>query len=128
MDFFSDFCADKSREFLTGTFYKRRPLTTADGGISFTYETLDPHSREYKTLISTLLVEGRNTAIKTRSSLDFKIKNFIVTQDAQLWQIVSVLENPQNPATEEALRIFREAPAAEKIIRMVGIENPMSLK
>lgn len=76
MDFLSEFLAQKSREFLTGTYYKRRPVTNLDGGEAFSYENLDPHTREYKTIIGTLLIEGRTAAIKTRSAIEFKTKQY----------------------------------------------------
>ncbi len=128
MDFLSEFLAQKSREFLTGTYYKRRPVTNADGGEKFSYENLDPHTREYKTVIGTLLIEGRTAAIKTRSAINFKTKQFIVTQDGQLWEISLVTENPQVKETEDALRIFKTTAETEKVIRLVGIENPKGIK
>lgn len=128
MDFLSEFLSEKSREFLTGTYYKRRPVTMGDGGETFTYENIDAHTREYKTIIGTLLVEGRTAAIKTRSNIEFKVKQYIVTQDGQLWEINLVTENPQVKETEEALRIFKTTAKTEKIIRLVGVENPKGLK
>ena len=89
---------------------------------------LDPHSREYRTIIGTLLVEGKNTAIKTRSAIDFKEKQYIVTQDGQFWQIVSVLENVQAEQSKQALRFFVETAQTEKTIRLIGKDNPWGIQ
>ncbi len=128
MDFLSEMCAKKDTEYLTGTWYKRKPVTTSDGGERFTYEMLDNRSREYRTIINTLLVEGKSTAIKTRAAIDFKEKQYIVTQDGQFWQIAAVSENIQAEQSKQALRFFTETAQTEKIIRLINKDNPMELK
>lgn len=128
MDFLSEMCSKKDTEYLTGTYYKRRPVEPSDSGEKFTYEMLDPRSREYRTIIGTLLVEGTSTAIKTRSAIDFKEKQYIVTQDGKLWQIVSVLENVQSEQSKQALRFFVETAQTEKTIRLIGKDNPWGIQ
>lgn len=128
MDFLSEMCARKDTEYLTGTWYKRKPVGTNDSGETFTYEMLDNRSREYRTIINTLLVEGKSTAIKTRAAIDFKEKQYIVTQDGQFWQIAAVSENIQAEQSKQALRFFIETAQTEKIIRLINKDNPMELR
>lgn len=128
MDTLSELCSKKDKEYLTGTYYKRRPVTTQDGAISFTYEQVDAHSREYRTIINNMLVEGVNTVIKTRASIDFKEKQYIVTQDGRFWQIVAVQENIQTPQSKQALRFFVDTAQTERVLRLVIKDNPWGLK
>lgn len=128
MDYLSEMCAIKDKEYLTGTHYARIPVKTTDAGDKFTYSLLDPRSREYRTIMTNLLVQGRTLAIKTRSSILFKEKGYIVTQDGQFWQIVAVMENPQNENSKQALRFFVETAQTEKTIRLIGVDNPWELK
>lgn len=128
MDFLSEMCAIKDKEYLTGTYYKRIPVSVNDGGEKFTYEVLDPHTREYRTIIGNLLTEGNITAIKTRSAIEFKPKGYVVTQDGKLWQITATTENVQSDRSKQALRFFTETAQTEKTIRLLGVENPRGLK
>lgn len=128
MDFLSEMCAIKDKEYLTGTYYKRVPVVPSDGGESFSYEVLDPHTREYRTIMNNLLVEGRNGAIKTRSAIKFKEKGYIVTQDGQFWQITAITENVQSDRSKQALRFFTETAQTEKTIRLIGKDNPWGLE
>ena len=127
MDALSEFCAIKNEEYLTGTYYERLPKTTKDYGEPFSYKVLDPRTREFKTLIGNLAAVGANLAIKTRSSLDFKVKSHIVTQDGKMWQIAATVENVESEQSREALRFFNETAQTEKTIRLVGVANTMSL-
>lgn len=128
MDFLSEMCARKDTEYFSGTYYKRRPTRPEDGGKTFTYEMVDPRSREYRTIIGNLLVEGTSTAIKTRSSIEFKEKQYIVTQDGKFWQIAAVTETIQTEQSKQALRFFVETAQTEKVIRLIGKNNPWELQ
>lgn len=128
MDFLSEMCAIKDKEYLTGTYYKRITVTTSDGGEKFSYEVLDPHTREYRTVMNNLVVQGNIMAIKTRSTIKFKEKGYIVTQEGNLWQITAITENVQSNRSKQALRFFTETAQTEKTIRMIGVENPRGLK
>lgn len=128
MDFLSEICAKKSTEYLTGTYYKRLPVTSTDKGEPFSYEIVDARSREYRTILGNLVVEGRVAAIKTRAALDFAEKEYICTQDGQFWQITAMLENVQVDGSKQALRFFKDTALTEKVIRLIGKENPKNLK
>nr|DAL76791.1 MAG TPA: hypothetical protein [Caudoviricetes sp.] len=128
MDFLSEMCARKDTEYFSGTYYNRRPSKPSDVGEKFTYEMVDPRSREYRTIIGNLLVEGTSTAIKTRSSIEFKEKQYIVTQDGKFWQIAAVTETIQTEQSKQALRFFVETAQTEKTIRLIGKDNPWGLQ
>lgn len=127
MDLFSEFMAIKDEEYLTGYYYKSCPNTTADYGEEFTYQIVDPKSREYRALISNLQGDGATLTIKTRKDKGFKIKSFIKTQDGLFWQIVSNNVNPQVEESKESLRLFKDTAQAERVIRLIEIENPMEI-
>lgn len=128
MDFLSEMCARKDKEYFTGTYYARRPESNTDGGVEFSYEMIDNRSREYQTIMGNLLVEGLSTAIKTRAAIDFREKQYIATQDGRFWQIVSVDENIQAEQSKQALRFFKETAQTEKTIRLINKDNPQGLK
>ncbi len=128
MDILSEICAIKDGEYLTGTYYSRQPKTTADAGEKFSYGILDPKSREYRTLVGNLWLEGKSLAIKTRSSINFVIKGYVAIQSGELYQIVATIENIETEQSRQALRFFKDTAQTEKIIRLIGVENPMELK
>ena len=127
MDMFSEFMSIKDEEFLTGFYYKSYPNTRADFGEEFTYQIVNPTSREYKSLIANLQGDGATLTIATRKDCSFKINSLVRTQDGLLWQIVGNNINPQVKESNESLRLFKTTSQAERILRLIEIENPMEL-
>lgn len=128
MDFFSEFMAIKDKEYLSGTYYPRRPKTTANRGKPFTYSIVDPKSREYRVLLNGLQTDGATLTIRTRAAYRFKEKQYIATQSGELWQITAVIINPESEESNEALRLFKDTPQTERVIRLINADNPMGLK
>lgn len=127
MDLFSEFMSIKDEEFLAGFYYESYPNTRADFGEEFTYQIVNPTSREYKSLIANLQGDGATLTISTRKDCSFKINSLVRTQDGLLWQIVGSNINPQVKESNESLRLFKSTTQAERIIRLIEIENPMEL-
>ena len=127
MDFFSEFMSIKDEEYLTGMYYESYPNTASDFGVEFTYQIVSPKSREYRALITNLQGDGASLTIKTRKDCGFKINSLIKSQDGLLWQILSCSINPQEKESNESLRLFKSTTQAERIIRLIEIENPMEL-
>lgn len=121
-----EFLKIKDKECLTGIYYPRRPITANDGGQPFEYEIVDPHSRDYRTIMGNLLTDSVVTAIKTDDSSEFKIKGYIKTQDGLFWQISAVSVVPYTEETKEGLRLFKRV-VEEKVIRLLNVENPFDL-
>lgn len=128
MDFLSEFMSVKDKEYLHGSYYTRIPKTTSCAGKPFTYSIVDPHNREYRTLIGNLQTDGATLTIKTRATYKFREKQFIATQGGDFWEIVAVLTNPEVPESNEALRIFKSTAQTERVIRLINRDNPMHLK
>lgn len=127
MDFL-DFLTVKDEEVLTGTYYKRRPTTTDDGGVTFNYDVVDESDRAYSALLNTLQTEQAMQTIKTNDLCGFKIKGYVVTQDGVLWQITSILKKIVKPENKQALRILKQTIETEYIIRLLAVDNPMELQ
>lgn len=128
MDILSEFCSRKDEEVLTAKYYPYYPKAQSDGYIPFTYNVLDAQTKEYRSLMSNLITtEGGNLALKTRASIDFMIKGYVLTQDGKFWVIEQVRENPINEQSKGALRFFKDTAQTERHLRLLRAENPMEI-
>lgn len=125
---FLDFLQIKDEEVLTGTFYERRPLTSADAGVSFQYDIVDESDRTYSNVLDTLHTVQAVQTIKTNDDCGFKVNSYIVTQDGVLWQISGAIKRLVKPENKQALRILKESIETEYVIRLIAVDNPMQLK
>lgn len=129
MDILSEFCSRKSEEVLSGKYYKFYPKSYSDNPIKFNYDILDPETKEYKNLMTNLITtDGGKLAIKTRASIDFMIKGYVLTQDGKMWQIDQSTENPINEQSKGALRFFVDTAQTERHLRLLRVDNPMDIK
>ena len=122
MDFI-DFLVDSSDEYLTGTFYKQRPKSKADGGINFTYTQLDPNSKVFGKILGEIRADRASYAIKTNDQCGFNIAGYIVTQNGLIWQITEVVTNEQTKSPNDVLRWFKTAQNAECSMRMIQVDD-----
>ena len=123
-----DFLTVKDEEVLTGTSYKRRPITTEDGGLPFNYDIVNESDKSYFTMLNTLETEQVVQTIKTNDLVGFKVKGYIATQDGKFWQITGIITRLVKPELKQALRILKNTIDTEYIIRLVAVDNPMELK
>ena len=125
---FLDFLQIKDEEVLTGTYYARRPLITADTGIRFQYDIVDESDKSYATILNNLKTERTLQTIKTNDMCGFKVNGYIVTQDGDFWQITGIIKRLVKPENKQALRILKQTVETTYIIRLMQVENPMELK
>jgi hypothetical protein len=122
MDFI-DFMVDSSDEYLTGTFYARRPKTVEDGGINFTYKQLDPNSKRFGKVLGNVRADVANYAIATNDHCGFNIGGYIVTQNGLIWQITEIVTNEEIKGKSDVLRWFTSAENSEQSLRMIQVDN-----
>lgn len=122
MDFI-DFLVDSSDEYLTGTFYARRPKTVEDGGINFTYKQLDPNSKRFGKVLGNVRADVANYAISTNDHCGFNIGGYIVTQNGLIWQITEIVTNEEVKGKSDVLRWFTSAENSEQSLRMIQVED-----
>ena len=94
-------------------------------GKVFEYETIDNPTRTFGQITTNLLTDTRSMRIKTTMAIDFEVEGFVTTQDGSLWQISQIMNDCHN---SQALRIFKSSPVCEKVITLVGVDNPRGLK
>lgn len=123
-----DFLTVKDEEVLTGNYYKRRPITTEDGGLPFSYDIVNESDKNYSTIINNLQTEQVVQTIRTNDLVGFKIKGYVVTQDGILWQITNIMKRLAKPENKQALRILKQTIETEFVIRLIAVDNPMELK
>lgn len=127
MDFL-DLLTIKDEEVLTGTYYNRCPKTTADEGISFSYDIVDESDRNYSKLLDNLQTEQVMQTIKTNDLCGFKTKGYVVTQDGIFWTITGIIKRLVKHENKQALRVLRQTIETEYVIRLLQVDNPMELK
>lgn len=127
MQGYFDFMLPKEQSFFTGTFYKRRPKTTADFGISFGYDLVDDKTHDKTNLIGALETDNERITIKTVEVIDFIVKGYIVTQDGDLWQIDSKTTRV-HAEDKEAYRLWKKPYRRLTTLRLVRVQNPWGLQ
>ena len=122
MDFI-DFMVDSSDEYLTGTYYARRPKSYEDVGINFSYKQLDPNSKRFGKVLGDVRADIANYAIATNDHCGFKIGGYIVTQNGLYWQITEIVTNEEVKGKSDVLRWFTTAENSEQSLRMIQVDN-----
>lgn len=125
---FIDMIVNTGDEYLTGVFYKRRPISNEDGGVSFKYKQLDPNARIFDKLLGELWKDRATYAIKTNDDCAFNIGGYIQTQNGLLWEITEVISNEEVKGGNEALRWFKTAKNAEISVRMIQVDDLYKLE
>lgn len=118
-----DFLVDTTNEYLTGYFYKKRPISAEDGKIAFKYKQLDPNSRVFGKVLGEVRADRATYAIKTNDQCGFNIGGYIITQNGLIWQITEVITNEEVKGGNDVLRWFKRAKNAECSVRMVQVDN-----
>ncbi len=122
-----NFLAPKDDEYLTGYYYERRTRSPEDGRMKFRYSRLDPYSRVYDTALGQMRLDRETYSLKTRADLPWRVNGYISAQDGRFYQIVEILEDNQPRGFEEVLRLFKRAPEAEYVIRLMKADNPWGI-
>lgn len=124
---FIDMIVNTGDEYLTGVFYKRRPATPEDGGVTFKYKQLDPNARVFGKVLGEVRKDRATYAIKTNDDCAFNIGGYIQTQNGLVWEITEVIANEEVQGGNEALRWFRMAKNAEISVRMIQVDDLYNL-
>lgn len=120
---FIDMIVNTGDEFLTGTFYRRRPKTPEDGGVNFRYKQLDPNSKVFDKVLGQMRKDTATYAISTNDDCKFNIGGYIRTQNGLLWEITSVIGNEEVKGGNEALRWFTTAKNSDTSIRLIQVDD-----
>ena len=109
----------------TAQLYTHRPISPSDGGITFNFSYVDPHSKTYSRLMGTNLqnVEGQ-IAIRTRQRLKFVPGESIIVMPDMNWYVVSQETVDYNSVPQQVLRLWGGAPVgAARLLRLTQIES-----
>ena len=123
-----NFIIPQSDEVLKGIYYSKIPKTPNDSGVEFRYDIVDESDRSYAKILDNLVTEQAIQTIKTNDVCDFKIKGYIVAQDGEFWQITGIVKRLVIKESKHALRLIKETPSTEYVIRLIGVENPWGLR
>lgn len=124
---FIDMIVNNADEFLTGVFYKRRPISPEDVGVPFKYKQLDPSAKVFGKLLGELRKDRATYAIKTNDSCEFNIGGYIKTQNGLMWEITEVISNEEVEGSNDVLRWFKNAKNAEISVRMIQVDDLYNL-
>lgn len=127
MNSFLNFITPKDKEYMTGYYYERRPVSPDDGRMTFRYSRLDPYARVFDTALGQMRLDRETYSLKTRIGLPWKVNGYISAQDGRFYQIVEILEDNQPRGSEEVLRLFKRAPETEYTIRLIKVDNPWGI-
>lgn len=127
---FIDMIVNTSDEYLTGVFYRRRPISRDDGGVTFNYKQLDPNAKVFEKLLGELRKDTVNYAIKTNDDYAFNVGGYIQTQNGLLWEITDIVadEEVKEKGGNEVLRWFKTAKNREISIRMIQIDDLFNIQ
>lgn len=125
---FIDMIVNTGDEYLTGVFYKRRPISNEDGGVTFKYKQLDPNAKVFDKLLGELWKDRATYAIKTNDDCAFNIGGYIQTQNGLFWEITEIISNEEVKGGNEALRWFKTAKNAEISVRMIQVDDLYKLE
>lgn len=125
---FIDMIVNTGDEYLTGVFYKHRPMSKEDGGATFRYKQLDINAKVFGKVFGELRNDRTTYAIKTNDDCNFMVGGYIETQNGLLWEISELITNEEVEGNNETLRWFKTAKNAEISIRMVQVDDLYNLR
>lgn len=125
---FLDLETVRDDQYLEGTYYERLPKTPQDHPVLFSYEQLNPVSRDYAKLMGELRADNETTAIRTNERLRWRINSYVCTQDGKFWQIEGIVTQVQSEENKEVLRVLAQAIDTDFLLRLRLKDNPWSLK
>ena len=126
MDFLS-FSQEHEQDASNGFYYEQLPDSPEFSGVQFGYEYINPFSKSFKRIFSNVTDNNDTmTAIKTKSSLEFKVGGYIRLQNRKLYQIEEVMEDYEK-VVKSVFRAFYKVTGVIKTIRLIEVENPFEL-
>lgn len=120
-----NFVKPKKEQYMTATFYARKPLLTSDYGVKFRYKKLDPKRQTFEQPIQNLYTEGSVTAISTNAALPFVVGSYVYLQDGGLYTITEIGTHEDNSAVH---LMFKNCIDDEIVLRLLEVENETELE
>lgn len=120
-----NFVKPKKDQFMTATFYPRRPILTSDVGVKFRYKKLDPKRQTFEQPLPNVYTEGSVTAISTNAALPFVIGSYVCLQDGMLYTITEIGTHEDNSAVH---LMFKNCIDDEIVLRLLEVENEHELE
>lgn len=128
-----DLLSPKPQFTQTGKYYAARPVSPADGAITFNYEHVNPYSATYRTLFGNVQSSGGELTVRTNDQLNF-LKNeekgefgFVVLQDGRAYAVLQVEKDVQS-ANKQVLRLFGTPVSTDFILRLERVTNPWGVQ
>lgn len=125
---FIDMIVDTGEEYLTGAFYKRRPISPEDGRVTFVYRQLNPNAKVFDKVLGEVRKDRATYALKTNDHCGFNIGGYIQTQNGLFWEITEVITNEEVKGSNDALRWFKTAKNSECNVRMVQVDDLFNIQ
>lgn len=120
-----NFIKPKKDQFMTATFYPRRPILTSDVGVRFRYKKLDPKRQTFEQPLPNVYTEGSVTAISTNAALPFAVGSYVYLQDGGLYTITEIGTHENNEAVH---LMFKNCIDDEIVLRLLEVENEHELE
>ena len=120
-----NFIKPKKDQFMTATFYPRRPILTSDVGIKFRYKKLDPKRQTFEQPLPNVYTEGSVTAISTNAALPFVVGAYVYLQDGGLYTRTEIGTHENNEAVH---LMFKNCIDDEIVLRLLEVENEHELE
>lgn len=120
-----NFIKPKKDQFMTATFYPRRPILTSDVGVKFRYKKLDPKRQTFEQPLPNVYTEGSVTAISTNAALPFAVGSYVYLQDGGLYTITEIGTHENNEAVH---LMFKNCIDDEIVLRLLEVENEHELE
>lgn len=120
-----NFIKPKKDQFMTATFYLRRPILTSDIGVRFRYKKLDPKRQTFEQPLPNVYTEGSVTAISTNAALPFVVGSYVYLQDGGLYTITEIGTHEDNSAVH---LMFKNCIDDEIVLRLLEVENEHELE
>lgn len=120
-----NFVKPKKEQYMTATFYPRKPLLTSDYGVKFRYKKVDPRRHTFDQPLQNLYTEGSVTAIRTNAALPFVVGAYVVLQDGVLFTITEIETHEDNSAVH---LMFKNCIDDEIVLRLLEVENENDLE
>jgi len=118
-----DMLVPKEGYVLNGTYREKYK----DAPSYFEYDEVDSPRWSFGEVINNLIRDTSAYVIRTQHPLKWKTNGFVITQDGKAWRITEIIKHAISK-NKDSLRIMRENPAAEFVLGMIEVDNPMEIE
>ena len=120
---FLDLINPRNKFTATGFYYTEKPESAQEDGAMINYEYVDVLSRTYRRAFGNVQdFVGGEVSIRTADMQKYKIREFIKTQEGQLFQILQVATD-YSAAPKQAFRIQGLPVGTQYVLRLVNIPD-----